>query len=576
MDTPPPSEVEEIKTPSWFTNTEKAEVSVIVPMYKSGAVIKEQIQSWDLQNSGLKVEVIYADDCCPHHSKDIVVQKWLERKPAKPIGKILHHNQNQGFGPTCNAGARFATSDYLIFLNSDTTVTQGWIRPIIRLLNKDGVGIVGNLQLSRQRDREIIESAGSEWNWQSSTFLHIGRNSYDGKIISNPFHTTNCPTDIQAVQEREMVTGACLAIRKELFDEIGGFNTNYRIGYWEDSEMCMVVREKGYRIMYQPNSVIYHKGGHSGSGGHKYHKHNQRFFFNKWVASGRIDKLVKAKRSDSPEVANIVLQRQAAHGDVLIASAVAPALKQRYPDCKITFVTLCPEILEGNPWIDNITERANLVDRHGHLYFNLDMAYEYRPKTNILEAYADLVGVKTEDCKLFLQTNSVEGLPEKYTVFHAGHTSWVGRNWSPMKFEILANKLRAEGHKIVCVGTLADPRVGCDLDLRGKTNIAQLAHVIKNASQFVGIDSFPMHIAQTFDVPGVCFFGSIHPHTRLISSKMLPVVAQGVGCLGCHHRQPTPCVATTFCETQFLDCINLVTVDHMLKKIKELEAIKDR
>lgn len=560
------------RTPSWFESKDKAEVSVIIPMFRSSSEIKELIASWDLINDGTKVEIIFVDDCCPQNSKDAVLSKWLERKEdiTKPIGRIIYSPENQGFGTSCNIGAMNATGDYLIFLNADTQVTPGWIRPLIRQLKKDEVGIVGNMQLKSVNGKDIIDSAGSEWNWNSSSFMHIGRDIYNGVRLQNPFSLTNCPKEIFETQEREMVTGACLAIRKSLFQEIGGFNPNYRIAYWEDSEICMAVREMGYKVIYQPNSRIYHSGQHSKSGGHKFNEHNRNYFMNKWTSSGRIDKLIKAKRLVMPDVKSIVIRRQAAHGDVLVAAAIAPALKKMYPGCNVMFSTICPEVLEGNPYIDKVIADEDLGERSFNLYYNLDMAYEYRPHCNLLKAYADVVGVPIEDCSLFLNTKVVENLPDKYVVMHAGRTNWVGRDWSGMKFEILAKQIQQDGHKLVCIGTLSDNKVTCDLDLRGKTNIQELAYVIKNAQLFVGIDSFPMHVAQTFDVPGVCFFGSITPNTRIISKKMIPVIANNLKCLGCHHRQHAPCVVTSSCETQFLDCINQVSVAQMMERIQEV------
>jgi len=562
------------RTPSWFESKDKADISVIIPMFRSYSAVKDLITSWDLTNDGTKIEIIFVDDCCPQNSKDAVLSKWLERKTelTGPIGKIIYSPENQGFGVSCNIGAMNATGDYLIFLNADTQVTPGWIRPIIRQLKKDEVGIVGNLQL---KSKDIIDSAGSEWNWSSSSFEHIGRDIYNGVRLRSPFFLTNCPKEIFEAQEREMVTGACLAIRKSLFQEIGGFNPNYRIAYWEDSEICMTVREMGYKVMYQPNSRIYHSGQHSKSAGHKFNEHNKNFFMNKWVNSGRIDKFVKAKRDAGPDVKSIVIRRQAAHGDVLVAAAIAPALKKMYPGCKVMFSTICPEVLEGNPHIDKVVADEDLGERSFHLYYNLDMAYEYRPHSNLLKAYADVVGVSVDDCSLFLNTKVVDNLPDEYVVLHAGRTNWAGRDWSSMKFDILSKQIQQSGHKVVCIGTLADNKVTCDLDLRGKTSISELAYVIKNAKLFVGIDSFPMHVAQTFDVPGVCFFGSIKPSTRIVSKNMVPVVAGDLKCLGCHHRQHAPCVVTSSCETQFLDCINQVSVAQMMERIQEAIGCSD-
>jgi GT2 family glycosyltransferase len=565
----------EYPTPIWFKSVDKVDVSIIVPLYKSEEVVKGLIQSWNIINDGLNVEIIFVDDQCPRNSKDTVVKQWtlrkkeLEESNIKHVGKILYNTVNVGFGMTCNAGADVATGDYLIFLNADTLVTKNWIKPIIDLLKDKEVGIVGNLQIKKGGPWDgTIDSAGSEWSWTGMSFLHIGRHTYNYKGLTQPFNLNVAPKSLFKVAEREMVTGCCIGIRRELFKTIGGFNPNYRIGYWEDSDLCLTVREKGYKIMFQPDSKIYHLLGHTQSGAHKFQDYNRNFFFNKWVNTGRIDSLIVAKRENAPKINTILLNRRESNGDVLLAAALAPALKKKYPNCSIYFSTKCKEVLEGNPFIDRIIEDKDVTERLFQVYYNLDMTYENRPFSHMLEAYADTVGVKMEDCQLFLKTTKVKHLPEKYVVVHAGSTGWTGRNWKPDRFDDIAHKLKSEGHFVVCVGR-GDHLVPCDLDLRNKTTIAELSHVIKNTYLFVGIDSFPMHVAQTFNIPSICFFGSIDPKLRLTSKNITAITASNLECLGCHHRKPAPSVVTNTCETVTLDCIDKVTVEMMWKAIKD-------
>lgn len=564
----------EYPSPTWFKSTEKVDVSIIIPLYKSEEVIKGLIQSWDIINDKLKVEIIFVDDQCPKNSKDAVIKYWTARKRELEasnvgyVGKILYNTVNVGFGMTCNAGANIATGDYLIFLNADTLVTKHWIKPIIDLLKDESVGIVGNLQIKKGGPWDgTIDSAGSEWSWSGMSFLHIGRHVYNQKDLVQPFHPHAAPKSILEIGEREMVTGCCLGIRRKLFKEIGGFNPNYRIGYWEDSDLCLTVREKGYKIMFQPNSKIYHILGHTKSGTHRFQNYNRNFFFNKWVNTGRIDSLISSKREVVPKINVILLNRRESNGDVLLAAALAPALKKKHPNCSIYFSTKCEEVLKGNPFIDKIVEDKDVTERLFQVYYNLDMVYENRPFSHILEAYADAVGVNVEDCELFLSTSKFNKIPQKYVVIHAGSTGWAGRNWTPDKFDNIARQLRSKGYFVVCVGR-GDHLVPCDLDLRNKTTIAELASVIKNAKLFVGIDSFPMHVAQTFNTPSVCFFGSIDPKLRIISTNTKAVMAPNLKCLGCHHRKPAPSVVTNTCETITLDCIDKVTVEMMWKEIE--------
>lgn len=555
-------------TPDWFRCTGDVDASVVIPMYKSVDVLVDLIQSLELENSGLRVEFIFVDDHCPIGSKSKVIELWEGRRKELrgPVGRIYYNSTNQGFGSSCNVGVWHSKGKNVVILNADTVVTKGWLKPIVRLLRDESVGVVGNLQLKRGGVWDgTIDSAGSEWNWEHATFLHIGRHTYQGTPLVSPMSLQDAPSDLKQVAEREMVTGCCMGFNRKTFLELGGFDQNYRIGYWEDSDLCLRFREKGYKVLFQPNSRIYHKLGHTGSGSHQYHDHNRNYFFNKWVNSGRIDPLVTTKRTKEPKIHSVLLQRQAARGDVLLAAAVAPALVKKY-GCQVVFNTRCPEVLEGNPHISRIVNNETVSERQSQLILNLDMAYEFRPGTNILQAYADAVGVEVKDCIPFLKTEPVDILDD-YIVIHAGKTNWVGRDWSPMKFNVIASRLMSQGQKVVCIGSGDDHHVACTLDLRGKTSIPQLSYVIQNSKLFVGIDSFPMHVAQVFDVPGVIFFGSVIPATRLYRDNMVGVAAD-LPCLGCHHRKPPPSVVTNACENDSLDCVNRLSVNEFWKAVE--------
>lgn len=551
-------------TPQWFTSTEKADVSVIVPIYKSS--IENLVESWDFNCDGMKVEFIFIDDECPLDSKSTVVSQWEPRKneTKKPIGKIYQNSATQGWGACCNTGAELATGDILIFLNPQGKLFPGWLPSMIRLIRKSNVGVVGGLHVNEMEDC-VIES-GREWSWKENRFMDIGSQCYQGKDIYRPFQMTNTPIEVFQASEREVVSSNLMAVMKQNFLNFGGFSPNVFTQEWSDADFCMSVREHGMKVMYQPNARLYHLGIEKKD---KYWNHGSTWFENKWVSSERLDSIVKDKRSERRKINNILIRRQAAHGDVLVAAGIIPALKKRYPDSKILFSTECVDVLKNNPLIDKIIEEHS--ERQFDLFLNLDMVYEYRPNINILQAYAEAAGVNVNDCKLFLHSEPIDfELPDKYVVIHAGKTMWVGRNWSTIKFDQLSNKIKSLGYQIICIGTESDHKVNsCDLDLRGKTTIHQLATVIKNSQLFVGIDSFPMHIAQTFDVNGVCFFGSIIPNTRILSKNMIAVFADGLKCLGCHHRKSLPCTATTVCEVGVQECVNGISVEMMFNKVKQ-------
>jgi|694.fasta_scaffold17139_16 ADP-heptose:LPS heptosyltransferase len=554
-----------LPTPTWFTYSQKADISVICPLYMN--TLDDLVDSWDFSHDGLRVEFIFVDDNCPWQTGSKVAKLLEQRKNEAPkgMGRIYVGSATQGYGACCNFGAEVATGKILLFLHPESKLFPGSITSMAKAVLQKNVGAVGGLHVNEQED-SVIES-GLEWSWENNSFLQIGSKIYKGKKLQKPFQMNNVPLDIFQSGDRQVVSSNFMAVNRADFQELGGFSSTLFHQNWSDADFCCMLKEKGRKVLYQQSARSYHKPFRPLD---KFEKHGEVMFFNKWIRSGRIDSLIDSPRLEKlPEINSILIRRQMAHGDVLVAAAVAPALKKKYPKAKIVFSTDCPEVVEGNPWIDQIIN--DYSERQFNLFFNLDMAYEYRPSTNFLESYADAVGVQSKDCQLFLKTEATNHqLPEKFVVMHAGNTFWAGRGWSTIKFDQISNRLRSEGHKIVCVGTLSDHKPVCtDLDLRGMTNIAQLADIIKHSYFFIGTDSFPMMVAETFGVKGVAFFGSIIPETRLINKSITAVVASNLDCIGCHHRKALPCVATTTCERGVQECVTGVSVERMWGEIKK-------
>ncbi len=569
-------------TPGWFNSDKEVTVSVIVPLFRSAEKIGEQIRSWDINDYGISTEIIYVSDACPQASQNQILQEWAKRRHELkgPVGKIVVNRVNGGYARACNIGAEHASGKYLIFLNADTVMTPNWIAPIIKRFETDKkIGIVGNMHLKVVGGILTIDSAGSEWIWTKGTFEHIGRHSFNRHVLQNPIPLKSAPEQITQAGEREMVTGACFGIRRDVFKEVNGFELAIRIGYWEDSDICLRIRDKGYKIYYEPDSRIYHSGAHSGAAGHPYMIYNKWFFYNRWVYNGRIDKFVNSPRHKPPTINSIYIRRTSAHGDTMVAASVTAALKKRHPSAKITFETACYGAVHQNPYIDRIIPVtyehtplaiAELKKRY-ELVYDLNYAYENYPNRHILESFAVAASVKLKDCKLHIHTESHNfRLPRNYVVMFPGRTAWVGRNWEEHKFNEIAERIKSTGFPVVSVGIHQDNFLrSASVDLRGRTSIYQLAEIIKNSRAYVGIDSFPMWMAQAFNKPGVVFFGSINPNYRLILDNM-KAVKLDLPCIACHHCKPLPCIGTSHCEVGGVPCEKNMTVDIFWKEVEKM------
>lgn len=552
----------EYLTPDWFSYSKRADISVIVPLYKTP--LDSFVDSWDLSCEGARVELIFVDDNCPWRSKERVAASWESRKSeiSNPIGRVFYTQTTQGWGACCNIGAERATGRTLVFMHPSGKLFPGWASSFLRALNKKDVGIVGGLHVDEVQDSVL--NAGREWNWKMGRFAEIGFEIFNGKAISNPFHMNNVPTSIFSSGEREAVNGTFMAVKKSDFLEWGGFSPCLTCQSWSSADLCLLVKERRKKVIYEPSARIYLP---SSNRSETDDRHDTVYFHNKWITSRRIDGLVKAQREEQPsEIRTILVRRQGGPSDVLIASAIAPALRKKYPESRIVFATNSPDVLYGNPWIDQVLEEYS--ERQFDLFLNLDMSYEFRPNTNILTAYAESAGVDVSDCRINIQTEAID-TPNKYITINAVNSRWVGRDWDKDSFDKISEQISERGYQVVCIGKSNDYKTShCDIDLRGKTNLQQLAHVISKSTLCVGVSSLASTMAQVLGKPSVTFFGSINPNTKKLSNSLIPVLADGLKCLGCHHRKSAPCVTTSICETNLEECKTAISVDRMWKTIE--------
>lgn len=173
---------------------------------------------------------------------------------------------NIGFAAACNRAAATATTDHLIFLNNDTIVHPNWTS-IVEHLEQPDIGIVGPKLIYPDCQ---IQSAG----------VAVDFNRPPGLEAWNL--TTNWADTLADV---DAVTGACLAIRTELFWELGGFDTGYWNGY-EDVDLCLASIQKGFRNVYDPTATVTHLESQSGPERWTAVTENITRLRNKWSQNG--------------------------------------------------------------------------------------------------------------------------------------------------------------------------------------------------------------------------------------------------------------------------------------------------
>ncbi|MFH1567317.1 MAG: glycosyltransferase [Gemmatimonadota bacterium] len=179
--------------------------------------------------------------------------------------RVISNDANLGFARACNQGAAEARGDFVLFLNNDTVPHPGWLQPLVALADSDpGIGALGAKLLYPDTGR--IQHAGLAMVGGVPEHLYRGLEADDPRV--------------DAVRDLDMVTGACLMVRSDLLTGLGGFDTRYLNGV-EDVDLCLRVRDAGYRVVYCPGSVLDHHEGVS-EGRFDHVRDNVRQFLEQW------------------------------------------------------------------------------------------------------------------------------------------------------------------------------------------------------------------------------------------------------------------------------------------------------
>ncbi|MCX7966364.1 MAG: glycosyltransferase, partial [Syntrophorhabdaceae bacterium] len=210
------------------------------------------------------------------------LKAWKEKNP-KTVIRYLRLNKNKGFAGGCNEGAYLASGDYLVFLNNDTIVTPNWLKSLIKPLAADpSIGITGPLSNYINGRQRIDNCPVSFDNLQRIDF---------GRLVA--YSTELSRKNKDRFMYTEVIMGLCLAIRKELFDTIGGFDERFYPGNFEDSDLSMRIHKMGLKPLICMDAFVYHFGNktfmHQEGGYSLAYEKNLKAFMEKWHIPHHID-----------------------------------------------------------------------------------------------------------------------------------------------------------------------------------------------------------------------------------------------------------------------------------------------
>ena len=220
--------------------------TAIVILNWNGKKFLEKFLPSVIEHSRGDVEIIIADNSSSDDSLAFM-------KANYPEIRIIIHPENGGFSKGYNEAFSQIEAQYYVLLNSDIEVTENWIQPIISLMDKDINIAVCQPKLLSYAEKEKFEYAGGAGGFIDKYGYPFCR----GRLFQSIERDNGQYDD---VCEIFWATGAAMFVRAELYHKHGGLDNDF-FAHMEEIDFCWRLKNEGYKIMYCPDSVVYHVGG---------------------------------------------------------------------------------------------------------------------------------------------------------------------------------------------------------------------------------------------------------------------------------------------------------------------------
>lgn len=210
--------------------------SIVIPVWNRVDLTQECLTHLAETTKTCSYEVIIVDNASTDGTKP-----FLETLGGDV--QVITNPKNLGFAKACNQGAAAARGKYVMFLNNDTIPQPGWLDPLIQEMEAD----------------PQVAVVGSQLLFPDGKVQHAG--VVFSRTYEEPYHLfSGSSSDIPGIQRRremQAVTAACMLVRKDQFERVGGFDEEFLNGF-EDVDFCLRIRENGMKVIYQPRSLVVH------------------------------------------------------------------------------------------------------------------------------------------------------------------------------------------------------------------------------------------------------------------------------------------------------------------------------
>jgi GT2 family glycosyltransferase len=221
-------------------------IAIVILNWNGAKLLEQFLPSVIEFSKGDFTEIIVADNGSTDESFSLLTKQF-------PEVKALDMKQNFGFARGYNEALKQIEADYFVILNSDVEVTKNWLESPIRLMEADHSIAAVQPKILSYHQKTHFEYAGAAGGFIDRFGYPFCRGRIFNEVEADNSQY-NDTTDIF------WATGACMFIRSGLFHEVGGFDADFW-AHMEEIDLCWRLKNRGYRVVFTPESTVYHVGG---------------------------------------------------------------------------------------------------------------------------------------------------------------------------------------------------------------------------------------------------------------------------------------------------------------------------
>lgn len=193
-------------------------------------------------------EIIVADNGSTDDSLQVLAKEF-------PSVKTIVLDKNYGFAKGYNRAINQVNTDYVVLLNSDVEVTEGWLSPLIDYLESHPNVAAVQPKIRSWVKRNCFEHAGAAGGYINA----LGYPYCRGRVL---WKVEEDKGQYDSIVEVDWTSGACMCARTKVYKECGGLDASF-FAHMEEIDLCWRMRNAGWRLACIPQSVVYHLGGGS-------------------------------------------------------------------------------------------------------------------------------------------------------------------------------------------------------------------------------------------------------------------------------------------------------------------------